>query len=106
MRKFLKNEHADIKMIGMVIGLLVTLLIAIMVIYNIAGSLDPEALDAKSFGRTSTGGTTAGNEQMNQTPAGNSTTPILDQSATFFTIAPIIAIVVVAVVILSYVGKI
>ena len=106
MKKFLNNKSGNMQMISGVIGLFVTLLVAILILYNIAASLDAESLDSKHFGMTSTGGDGLGNEKMNQTPANNATSPILDQSETFFTIAPIVAIVVVAVVILSYVGRI
>lgn len=77
-------------MIGGVVGILVTLIIAVLVFYNIAGSIDTTTIDASLSG----------------TPAANATDDTLDQAATFFTIAPIIAIVVVAVVILKYVGQI
>jgi len=90
MKSFLKNDEADVKMIGMVVGILVTLIIAVLVFYNIAGSIDTTGIDADLTG----------------TPAANATEDTLDQSATFFSIAPIIAIVVVAVVILGYVSKI
>ena len=106
MRKLLSDKHADMKMIGGVIGLFVTLLIAIIVLYSIAGSLAPNSLDSDYFGTKSSGGDGLGNEQFNQTPAENATSPILNQAETFFTIAPIIAIVVVAVIILGYVGSI
>jgi len=90
MRKLLKNEDADVRMIGGVVGILVTLIIAVLVFYNIAGSIDTTSIDSDLTG----------------TPAANATTDTLSQAATFFEIAPIIAIVVVAVVILGYVGKI
>ena len=87
-----KDDHADTKMIGMVVGILVTIIIAVLIFYNIAGSIDTTSIDA-NFG-------------TNETPAANATDDTLDQASTFFTIAPIIAIVVVAVVILGYVSKI
>jgi len=89
-KSFLKDEDADARMIGGVVGILVTLIIAVLVFYNIAGSIDATTIDADLTG----------------TPAANATEATLDQAATFFTIAPIIAIVVVAVVILKYVGQI
>jgi len=90
MKSLLKNDEADVKMIGAVVGILVTLIIAVLVFYNIAGSIDTTDIDAELTG----------------TPAANATDDTLDQSATFFSIAPIIAIVIVAVVILGYVSKI
>jgi len=88
-----KNDQADVKMIGMVVGVLVTLIIAVLIFYNIASSIDTTTIDSNI------GGT-------NTTPAANATDNTLDQSATFFSVAPIIAIVIVAVVILGYVSRI
>ena len=85
-----KDDEADVKMVGMVVGILVTLIIAVLVFYNIAGSIDTTSIDSDLTG----------------TPAANATDDTLDQASTFFTIAPIIAIVIVAVVILGYVSKI
>ena len=104
--KFLKDNHADMKLIGGVIGLFVTLIISILVLYSIAGSLDTSTIDAGVGDTISGAGDGIGNEAYNQTPAENTTSAILDQAGTFYTIAPIIGIVVVAVVILSYVSRI
>lgn len=89
-RKLKGNNDADVRMVGAVVGILVTLIIAVLVFYNIAGSIDTTTIDAALTG----------------TPAANATDATLDQAATFFSIAPIIAIVVVAVVILGYVSRI
>jgi len=93
LQSLLKNDEADVKMIGAVVGILITLIIAVLVFYNIAGSIDTTTIDS-NFGGVKT------------FPAANATEDTLDQSATFFQIAPIIAIVVVAVVILGYVNRI
>ena len=90
MRTLLQNKEGSIKMIGAVVGILVTLIIAVLVFYNIAASIDTTSIDADLTG----------------TPAANATDATLDQAGTFFSIAPIIAIVIVAVVILGYVSKI
>lgn len=90
MRKFLDNQEGNVKMVGAVVGILVTLIIAVLVFYNIAGSIDASSVDSDLTG----------------TPAQNATDDTLDQAGTFFTIAPIIAIVIVAVVILGYVSRI
>jgi len=90
LRNIRTDNEADVKMIGGVVGILVTLIIAVLVFYNIAASIDYSSADAVLPG----------------SPAENATTDTMDQAATFFTIAPIIAIVVVAVVILKYVGQI
>ena len=99
MKPLLRNEEADVKMIGAVVGILVTLIVAVLVFYNIAGNIDVSGVDddlQDNLGLNTT----------SNTYAANATRATLDQSATFFTIAPIIAIVVVAVVILGYVGRI
>ena len=93
MKPILKDDKADVRMIGGVVGILVTLIIAVLVFYNIAGSIDTSTIDAE-FDPTAA------------TPSQNATDATLNQADTFFTIAPIIAIVVVAVVILKYVGQI
>ena len=79
-----EDDHADVKMIGAVVGILVTLIIAVLVFYNIAGSIDTTSIDSGLTG----------------TPAANATDDTLDQASTFFAVAPIIGIVIVAVVIL------
>lgn len=97
------DEKADVKTIGAAVGILITLMIAILVLYNIAGAIDPHTLD-QTWGNTHTGD--QGAVAYNITPSQNATNATLDQAATFFTIAPIIVIVMIAVVILKYVGMI
>ena len=96
MKPLLRNKEANVQMIGGVVGILVTLIIAVLVFYNIAASIDASDADTDI----------AANIDANRADAANATVATLDQSATFFTIAPIIAIVVVSVVILGYVAKI
>ena len=84
-------------MVGAVIGLFVTLAVVILVFYNIAASIDADALDQDYK---------AASGVDKALPAGNATNATLGQAATFFTIAPIIGIVIVAVVILGYVSRI
>lgn len=108
LKSLINNDEADIKMIGMVVAILVTIIVSLLVFYSIAGSFDINDMD-DDFGDYGLGSYAKGqaNEQINgSTPVRNSTDAILDQSATFFSIAPIIAIVVVAVVILGYVSRI
>ena len=90
MLRTLEDDKGNVQMIGAVVGILVTLIIAVLVFYNVAGSIDTTTIDADLTG----------------TPAQNATDDTLSQAATFFTIAPIIAIVIVAVIILKYVGDI
>lgn len=99
----LKNDSdANVSMdaIGVVVGVLVTIIIAVLVFYSIAGSIDTSDLDSTVEGVRAGGNTTSG------TPVTNSTDAVLDQAATVFTIMPIIAIVIVAVIILLFIGKI
>jgi len=102
MKSLRADDNADVKMIGGVVGILVTLMISILVFYNIAASIDSSSVDT-DLQQT---GLAGGAATHNYTYAANATSDILDQSITFFTIAPIIAIVIVAVVILRYVGQI
>ena len=87
------NNQANVQMIGAVVGILITLIIAVLVFYNVAGSIDTTDIDG-NFGGTNT------------TPSANATDDTLDQAGTFFSIAPIIGVVAVAVVILGYVNRI
>ncbi len=98
-------------MVGAIVGILVTLIVAVLVYYNIALAIDTSSVDTNIkenvYGLTEVNDNDAANATWNATaPAANATDDNLDQAGTFFTIAPIIAIVVVAVVILNYVSKI
>jgi len=99
------DDKGNVQMVGAVVGILVTLIIAVMIFYNMAGAIDNTTTDDRIqdnvYGRS-------GNDVNfdNITEAGNATDDLLDQASTFFTIAPIIAIVIVAVIILKYVGDI
>lgn len=90
MRKLYHNKEADQRMITLVIGIMITLAISVLIFYNIMGNLDSSTIDADLSG----------------TPAENATDEILDQAAVFYTLAPLIVIVIVAVVIIGYVSKI
>ena len=90
MRKLFGKNRAQMGMVGAAIGLFITLIIAVLIYYNIAGSINTTTIDANLPG----------------TPAANATTATNSQAATFFTIAPIIGIVIVAVVVIGYVQRI
>ena len=106
----MKDNHADAKMVGVVVAIFITLIISVLVLYNVAGSIDytsaNENIAENVYGHTAPGGGADASSWNGTVPATNSSNNILDQAATFFQIAPIIGIVVVAVVILGYVGKI
>lgn len=107
-KKLMTNNHADAKMIGVVIAIFITLIISILLVYTIASSTTFSTATEQKI--TAARGYPTSGDGMdyynNSTSAGNSSTDILDQAGTFFQIAPIIGIVIVAVVILGYVGKI
>ena len=86
----MRKNLAQMGMVGAAIGLFITLIISVLIYYNIAGSIDTTTIDAKLDG----------------TPAANATGNVNDQAATFFTIAPIVGIVIVAVVVIGYVQRI
>jgi len=90
MKELLKNKAGDVRTISTAVGILITLIIAILVFYNVAAGIDTTTIDAGLTG----------------TPSANATDDTMSQAATFFQIAPIIVIVLVAVVILRYVGMI
>ena len=90
MRKLFENKEADTRMITLVIGIMITLAISVLIFYNIMGNIDTTSIDADLTG----------------TPAANATGEVLDQAEVFYTLAPLIVIVIVAVVIIGYVSKI
>lgn len=93
MKKLLNNKKADVRVVSQAVGILVLIFVSILVFYNIAASIDYDTVD---------GNIGAAHAQ----PALNASNATMDQAATFYTIAPIIVIVIVAVVILRYVGMI
>jgi len=105
LRKLIHNDkaEADTAIVSKVIAVFITIFIAILLVYTIAGSMNAHDTDKDLWGPTWDNGTA---QMYNRTPMQNATNNSIDQSATVFTIAPIIAIVMVAVVILRYVGMI
>lgn len=90
MRQIWKDKMADVGMVGAAVAILVTIMVSILIVYNIAGSLDTTTIDAGLTG----------------TPAANATDNTLTQAATFYTLAPLVVVVIAAVVILGYVMSI
>jgi len=105
MRRLMKNNHADVKMIGMVVAIFVTLMVSVIVVFTMASNTSFTTEQERSI-NAARGYTVNTDSYNNSTAAGNSSGDILSQAGTFFQIAPIIGIVVVAVVILGYVSKI
>lgn len=89
-QRFFKNDHAQMAMVGQAVGLLITLIIVVLVYYNIAASINTTTVDGLLPG----------------SPAGNATSAVNSQAATFFTITPILVLVIVAVVVIGYVKMI
>jgi len=107
MRSLIKNKTGTVQDIGMAVSILVAIVIAIVVVYNMAGSMDMGDVDTEIVNNNiDVMNERSGGGSLNTTYAGNATVDILDQSATFFTIAPLVVVVLVAVVILSYVMQI
>jgi len=107
MRSLFKNKHGNVQMVGVAVATLVAIIIAIMVVYNIAASIDTTGVDTSIQDNIQDAigdGTGGGKSSVNY--SGNATIDTLDQSATFFTIAPLIVVVMVAVIILGYVVSI
>ncbi len=98
MRKLLKQNNAQMSYIGAAMGLFITLIIVVLIYYNIAASIDTSAVDQKLGWN--------GSAPDLHHPAQNATNAINGQAQTFFTIAPIIGIVIVAVVVIGYVQRI
>ena len=109
MRHLLGNKNAQMGVVSAAIGLLITLIVVVLVFYNIAGSIDTAELenDMRAAVGVTYGTTNESKAAYNATtPVSNGTNNVLDQAATFFTIAPIIVIVIVAVVVIGYVKSI
>jgi len=98
MIKFWKNTQATVQDIGAAVAILVTIMVSVLVVFNIAASINANDVDTNLQ--------TALGEGTDVTFAQNATKDTLDQTATFYTIAPLVVVVLIAVVILSYVMQI
>lgn len=98
MRKFFKNNHADMDMILTAVIMAILFAISIIIVFNVHSALsdDLSTLDA---GLETARGDPAGTS----TAATNASNSILTNIETFYTIGPILLIVVAAVGILGYV---
>ena len=108
MRHLFGNKKAQMGMVGAAVALFITLIISILVYYNIAGSMDTSTVEDSL--RTKLGYTKSDNDSWaawnSSTPVANATNNVNNQAATFYTIAPIIGIVIVAIVVIGYVQRI
>ena len=101
MRKLLKNQHGDLNMILSSIVVAITLAISIIVVLNVLGAIDAGDTDGRVAEAM---GWTSGTDQYNATlPMTNATTDLQTNIETFYTVAPIVLIVMAAVGILGYV---
>ena len=89
------NKEASVQMIGAAIAIAVTIMISILIVYSIGASINPVTLNKKVY---------PNNPAAN--PVGNATNATYSGLATFYTIAPLIIVVLAAVVILNYVTKV
>lgn len=98
MKKLLKNSDGDMNMILTAVVLAITFAIGLIIMFNVLGSVggDLTSLDSDVA-------TAAGRNTTSSTTATNATTDLQTNIETFFTVGPIVLIVVAAVGILSYV---
>ena len=90
------NDKANIAIVGQAIGLLITLIVIVLVYYNIS----TVGFHTMNYAAESTYQSSIWNA------SNNASTSIQNQAATFFTIAPIIVLVMVAVAVIGYIKMI
>lgn len=95
MRQLLKNKHGDMNMVLGAIVVAIVLAISIIIVWNVVGALDTTTIDANVAD--------AIGETADATEAANATDDLTQNVETFYTIAPIVLIVMAAVGILGYV---
>ena len=98
MRKLLPNNKGDMDFILGAIILAVTLAVGIIIVWNVMGSFSPTELDDQV---TSAVYNNASSDNIR--PVENATNDLNANIETFYTVGPIVLIVVAAVGILSYI---
>ena len=96
MRKLLNNKDGDLNMILTSIIIAIMLAISLLVVFNVLSAVNPGDIDesvAEAAGRNTT----------SDTSATNATEDLQTNIETFYTVAPIMLIVIAAVGILGYV---
>ncbi|NIQ88072.1 MAG: hypothetical protein GWN93_02875 [Deltaproteobacteria bacterium] len=96
MRKLWNNNHADLNMILGAVVTMVMLAISIVIVWNVVGSIDTTDLDTAVDGVYNDPGAAS-------TEVTNATSDLTDNLETFYSVAPIVLIVMAAVGILGYV---
>lgn len=87
LKKLVSNKEADVNMILAAVIMAIALAVSVLIVYNVIGSVDTTTIDAGLTG----------------TPATNATYALVNNTDTFYTVAPIALIVVAAIGILGYV---
>jgi hypothetical protein len=100
MRKLLKNRYADMNMILAAIVMAIVFAIGIIIVYNVLATVDMGDVDDDIQANMPDHGSWNTTTTL---PGSNSTTDLIDNVNTFYTVGPIALIVVAAVGILSYV---
>lgn len=93
MRKLLDNNHGNIGTIILAVATAITLAVSILIIYSVLGGMSTTSVDATL--RTAMG------KPAGFMPAANATNSLVTGLGTFFTIAPIYLIVLVAISIIG-----
>jgi len=88
MRSLWKNRFADMNVILSAVVVAIALAISIVIVFNVMSSMDTDTIDGNF---------------ANSTPSANATENIQTNIETFYTIMPIVLIVMAAVAILGYV---
>jgi len=95
MRKLLGNNQADLNMILGAIVVAITLAISVIIVWNVVAAVDPGTIDSSVEAAIQE---TSGFQDVT-----NSTDDLNTNIETFYTVAPIVLIVMAAVGILGYV---
>jgi len=95
MKKLLRNNHADLNMVLGAVVVAIVLAISVLIVWNVVATINPGDLDATVD--------TAIGQDGTSTEVTNATNNLNTNLETFYTIAPIVLIVMAAVGILGYV---
>jgi len=93
MRKLLHNNHGNMATVITAIAVAIAIAIGIIITYSVLGSTDTSTIDSNLQSELGWG--------TGFTPAGNATTSLVTGLGTFFTIAPIYLVVLIAVAIIG-----
>jgi hypothetical protein len=96
MRKLWKNDHANLEMILGAVVVMVMLAISIVIVWNVVGAVETTDLDTAIDAIYIDSGAAS-------TEVTNATADLTANLETFYTVAPIVLIVMAAVGILGYV---